>query len=132
MYELPIPGSGSGTTAPAPHQHANSKPRQRSRGLSTLSSLSLMHGEYDPGEMTWRDRLWLLGYRWVWVGVMGGWREGWCDVEVGVWADRAVLTYTRTNISFSMNRVDRWLFKGIPHGYPLRAKAKISLQVHIG
>lgn len=65
-------------------------PRGRSRGLSSLSTFSLTHGHYDPSDMGWRDRLWLLGYR-----------------------------------------ADRWLFKGIPYGYPLRAKVKITLQVRV-
>lgn len=46
--------------------------RRRSRGLSTMSAFSLTQGGYDAGEMMWEDRVWLLGYRWVYKKVKAG------------------------------------------------------------
>lgn len=62
MYEPPMPSSKGAQTAGPLHGK-----RRRSRGLSAMSAFSLTQGGYDPGEMMWEDRVWLLGYRWVCV-----------------------------------------------------------------
>lgn len=59
MYEPPMPSSKRTHTTTGP---LNGK-RRRSRGLSTLSAFSLEQEGYNPEEMMWEDRVWLLGYR---------------------------------------------------------------------